>query len=125
MARLVRLPHGWAGEGDDDDEQIPLCRIEYLGDDDEWGFAFYAPPPRATPRPCCAPARHPRGDATDRAQASCAARSPVKAHARAAVRARGRLARDASGLRLDAALTPAIRHDRHRPSVRSRRHDRT
>ncbi len=33
----------WAGEGDDDDEQIPLCRIEYLGDDDEWGFAFYAP----------------------------------------------------------------------------------
>ena len=27
----------WAGEGNDDDEQIPLCRIEYLGDDDDWG----------------------------------------------------------------------------------------
>ncbi len=32
----------WAGEGDDNDEQIPLCRIEYLGDDD-WGFALYDP----------------------------------------------------------------------------------
>jgi hypothetical protein len=32
----------WAGEGDDDDEQIPLCRIEYFGDDD-WGFAIYDP----------------------------------------------------------------------------------
>lgn len=31
----------WAGEGDDDDEQIPLCRIEYLGDDEDWGFALY------------------------------------------------------------------------------------
>jgi len=33
----------WAGEGDDDDEQIPLCRIEYLGDDHDWGFAIYDP----------------------------------------------------------------------------------
>ena len=33
----------WAGEGDDNDEQIPLCRIEYLGDDDHWGFALYDP----------------------------------------------------------------------------------
>jgi hypothetical protein len=33
----------WAGEGDDDDEQIPLCRIEYLGDDEDWGFAIYDP----------------------------------------------------------------------------------
>ena len=33
----------WAGEGDDDDEQIPLCRIEYLGDDEDWGFALYDP----------------------------------------------------------------------------------
>ena len=33
----------WAGEGNDDDEQIPLCRIEYLGDDDDWGFAIYDP----------------------------------------------------------------------------------
>ena len=33
----------WAGEGDDDDEQIPLCRIEYLGGDEDWGFALYDP----------------------------------------------------------------------------------
>lgn len=32
----------WAGEGDDNDEKIPLCRIEYLGDDD-WAFALYDP----------------------------------------------------------------------------------
>jgi len=32
----------WAGKGDDDDERIPLCRIEYLGDDD-WAFAIYDP----------------------------------------------------------------------------------
>jgi hypothetical protein len=33
----------WAGEGDDNDEQIPLCRIQYLGNDDHWGFAIYDP----------------------------------------------------------------------------------
>jgi hypothetical protein len=33
----------WAGEGDDNDEQIPLCRIEYPGDDEDRGFAFYDP----------------------------------------------------------------------------------
>ena len=33
----------WAGAGDDNDEQIPLCRIQYLGDDDHWGFAIYDP----------------------------------------------------------------------------------
>jgi hypothetical protein len=33
----------WAGHGDDDDEQIPLCRIEYLGDPEDWGFAIYDP----------------------------------------------------------------------------------
>ena len=33
----------WAGDGDDADEQIPLCRIEYLGDDEDWGFALYDP----------------------------------------------------------------------------------
>ena len=33
----------WAGEGDDHDEQIPLCRIEYLGDDEDWGFALHDP----------------------------------------------------------------------------------
>lgn len=33
----------WAGEGDDSDEQIPLCRIEYLGDEEDWGFAIYDP----------------------------------------------------------------------------------
>jgi hypothetical protein len=32
----------WAGPGDDTDEEIRLCRIEYLGDDD-WGFAPYDP----------------------------------------------------------------------------------
>lgn len=32
----------WAGPGDDTDEEIPLCRIEYLSDDD-WAFALYAP----------------------------------------------------------------------------------
>jgi hypothetical protein len=31
----------WAGEGDDNDEQIPLCRIQYLGDDTEWAFAIW------------------------------------------------------------------------------------
>ena len=33
----------WAGEADDNDEQIPLCRIDYLGDDEDWGFAIYDP----------------------------------------------------------------------------------
>jgi hypothetical protein len=33
----------WTGPGDDTDEEIPLCRIEYLGDDDDWGFALYDP----------------------------------------------------------------------------------
>lgn len=33
----------WAGDGDDNDEQIPLCRIDYLGDDEDWGFALYDP----------------------------------------------------------------------------------
>ena len=33
----------WAGEGDDSDERIPLCRIEYLGDDEDWGFGVYDP----------------------------------------------------------------------------------
>ena len=32
----------WAGPGDDTGEEIRLCRIEYLGDDD-WGFAPYDP----------------------------------------------------------------------------------
>src|SRR5258708_30810910 len=33
----------WAGEGDDNDEQIPLCSIEYLGDNQHCGFALYDP----------------------------------------------------------------------------------
>jgi len=33
----------WAGEGDENDQQIPLCRIEYLGEDEDWGFAIYDP----------------------------------------------------------------------------------
>jgi hypothetical protein len=32
----------WAGPGDDTDEEIPLCRIEYLGGGD-WAFALYDP----------------------------------------------------------------------------------
>ncbi|WP_239313847.1 hypothetical protein [Frankia sp. Cj3] len=32
----------WAGVGDENDEQIRLCRIEYLGDD-TWAFAIYDP----------------------------------------------------------------------------------
>jgi hypothetical protein len=40
----------WAGPGDDTGEEIRLCRIEYLGDDD-WGFALYDPATvRAIPR---------------------------------------------------------------------------
>lgn len=26
---------------DNDDDQIKLCRIQYLGDDDDWAFAIY------------------------------------------------------------------------------------
>ncbi|WP_131746650.1 hypothetical protein [Frankia sp. Cppng1_Ct_nod] len=33
----------WAGQGDDNDERIPLCRLEYLGDKDNWAFAIYDP----------------------------------------------------------------------------------
>ncbi|MBV9023220.1 MAG: hypothetical protein JO362_05360 [Streptomycetaceae bacterium] len=29
-------------EHDGQDEHIPLCRIEYLGDDEEWAFAIYS-----------------------------------------------------------------------------------
>ncbi|WP_322752042.1 MULTISPECIES: hypothetical protein [unclassified Frankia] len=32
----------WAGAGDDNDEKIPLCRIEYLGGND-WAFALHDP----------------------------------------------------------------------------------
>ena len=27
----------------DPDERVPLCRIQYLGDDQDWGFAIYSP----------------------------------------------------------------------------------
>lgn len=33
----------WAGTGDDNDEQIHLCRIEYLGNNETWAFAIYDP----------------------------------------------------------------------------------
>ena len=49
----------WAGEGDDNDEQIPLCRIDYLGDDEDWGFALYDPATETHTRPCCAPGSPP------------------------------------------------------------------
>ncbi|WP_239395133.1 hypothetical protein [Frankia sp. CiP3] len=32
----------WAGEGDDNDEEIRRCRIEYLGSED-WAFALHDP----------------------------------------------------------------------------------
>jgi hypothetical protein len=34
---------GWTEDHDGTDEQIPLCRIEYLGHDEHWGFAIYDP----------------------------------------------------------------------------------
>jgi hypothetical protein len=34
---------GLAEDDNGNEEQIPLCRIEYLGDDDHWGFAIYDP----------------------------------------------------------------------------------
>jgi hypothetical protein len=34
---------GLAEDDDGNEEQIPLCRIEYLGDDQDWGFALYDP----------------------------------------------------------------------------------
>jgi hypothetical protein len=56
---------GWAGEGDQDDEQIPLCRIEYLGHDEDWGFALYDPATE-TYAPAMLPTGHPN-DAFDTA----------------------------------------------------------
>jgi hypothetical protein len=32
----------WAGQGDEHDERIQLCRIDYLGGD-SWAFAIYDP----------------------------------------------------------------------------------
>ena len=49
----------WAGEGDDNYEQIPLCRIQYLGDDDHWAFVIYDPATEPTPTRSCAPANGP------------------------------------------------------------------
>ncbi|HEX4812848.1 MAG TPA: hypothetical protein VFV66_08865 [Nonomuraea sp.] len=34
---------GWDGFLPGMNEQIKLCRIEYLGDDEDWGFAIYDP----------------------------------------------------------------------------------
>lgn len=47
--RLEEVTIRWRGSygylighlADDDDEGVPLARIEYLGDPDEWGFAIY------------------------------------------------------------------------------------
>lgn len=36
-------PIAWAREGDDDAKQIPLCRIEYPGDDEDWGLRDLPP----------------------------------------------------------------------------------
>ncbi|MGH3769179.1 MAG: hypothetical protein ACRDTX_29205 [Pseudonocardiaceae bacterium] len=33
--------HGYVTGHLPDDEQLPLCRLRYLGSDTEWGFALY------------------------------------------------------------------------------------
>ncbi len=38
---------------EDDDDTIPLCRIQYLGDPNEWHSRSGRPAPTATPRPSC------------------------------------------------------------------------
>jgi hypothetical protein len=53
----------WAGPGDDTDEEIRLCRIEYLGDDD-WGFALYDPATE-TYEPAVLPGGQPFGSAVE------------------------------------------------------------
>jgi len=53
----------WAGPGDDTDEEIRLCRIEYLGDDD-WGFALYGPATE-TYEPAVLPGGPPFGSAVE------------------------------------------------------------
>ena len=53
----------WAGPGDDIDEEIRLCRIEYLGDDD-WGFALYDPAAE-TDEPAVLPDGQPFGSAVE------------------------------------------------------------
>jgi hypothetical protein len=53
----------WAGPGDDTDEEIRLCRIEYLGGDD-WGFALYDPATE-TYEPSVLPGGQPFGSAVE------------------------------------------------------------
>jgi hypothetical protein len=54
----------WAGPGDDDtDDEIRLCRIEYLGDDD-WGFAL-DDPVTETYEPAVLPGGQPFGSAVE------------------------------------------------------------
>lgn len=53
----------WAGPGDDTDEEIPLCRIEYHGDGD-WGFALYDPATE-TYEPSVLPGGMPFGSAVE------------------------------------------------------------
>ncbi|MGD0704058.1 MAG: hypothetical protein ABSA02_29755 [Trebonia sp.] len=63
VARLARL-HGRLGRArDDTDEEIRLCRIEYLGDDD-WGFALYDPATE-TYEPAVLPGGQPFGSAVE------------------------------------------------------------
>ena len=52
-----------AGPGDDTDEEIRLCRIEYLGDDDR-GFALYDPATE-TYEPAVLPGGRPFGAAVE------------------------------------------------------------
>jgi len=33
--------YGYVGAWLPDDEQLPLCRLRYLGSDTDWGFALY------------------------------------------------------------------------------------
>ena len=63
VARLLGYMAAWAGPGDDTDEEIRLCRIEYLGDDD-WGFALYDPATE-TYEPAVLPGGQPFGSAVE------------------------------------------------------------
>jgi hypothetical protein len=53
----------WAGLGDDTDEEMRLCRIEYLGDDDG-GFAR-SDPATETYEPAVLPGGQPFGSAVE------------------------------------------------------------
>ena len=55
----------WAGPGDDTDEEIPLCRIEYLSDDEQLGLRDLRPRHRDLRTDAVLPGGHPFGNADD------------------------------------------------------------